>query len=82
MFQEMPVGIFLESERPRSSGRYRYMPYRGRGHYQLGLEMGKKGSARCYYDVGPERISFSVVGCPEYGVLELADFEAEAKGGA
>lgn len=82
MFEGMPVGIFLESEWPRHGGRYRYMPYRGLGHYQMQTQRREKGNARCYYDVGSERVSFTVADCPEYGILVLVDFEVEAKGGA
>ncbi len=78
-FKEMAVGYFIESEYPRQSGRYHYMPYRGPGHYQMQLERREKGSVRCYYNVGSKRVSFVVVDCPEYGLLELADFETGAK---
>ncbi len=80
MFEGMPVGYFEESEYPRQSGRYRYMPYRGPGHYQMGLEMREKGSARCHFNVGLEQISFTVSDCPEYGILELEDFDARGSG--
>ena len=56
------------------------MPYRGPGHYQIGLEMREKGSARCYFIDGPEQVSFTVSDCPAYGLLELADFEAKENG--
>jgi hypothetical protein len=36
-FEGKPVGYFEESECPRVPGRYRYMPYRGIGHYELGV---------------------------------------------
>lgn len=79
MFKGMPVGYFEESEYPRRSGQYRYMPYRGLGHYQMQSERHEHGNVRCYFDVGSERISFAVLDCPENGLLELTDFEIEAK---
>ncbi len=80
MYEGMPVGFFEEAEYPRQGGRYRYMPYRGAGHYQMQVELGEKGSARCSYTAGSERVTFAVVACPEYGLLELADFEAKDSG--
>jgi hypothetical protein len=80
MFKGMRVGFFLEAEKPRHNGRYRYMPYRGPGHYQMQMQRREKGSARCYYDVGSKRVSFTVADCPEYGILVLVDFEVGAKG--
>ena len=35
MFDGKPVGYFEERELPRVPGRYRYMPYRGLGHYEM-----------------------------------------------
>ena len=77
MVEAMAVGYFIDAEYPRQSGRYRYMPYRGPGHYQMQLELRERGSARCYYDIGTKRVSFTVIDCPAYGLLELADFETE-----
>jgi hypothetical protein len=82
MFKGMPVGFFEGSEYPRRSGRYRYMQYRGPGHYQMQTERREKGRVRCYYGVGSEHVSFAVLDCPEYGILELAEFEAGARGDA
>jgi hypothetical protein len=79
MFEGMPVGIFMEAEWPREDGRYRYMPYRGLGHYRMQTRRREKGSARCYFDDGRERVCFTVADCPEYGVLVLVDFEVGAK---
>jgi hypothetical protein len=75
MFEDMPVGYFQESEFPATDGSYHYMPYRGPGHYRLGLRLQETGRAQCCYDVGSERVLFVVRRCPEYGVLELIEFE-------
>ena len=75
-FNGMPVGYFEESEYPRNDGRYRYMPYRGLGHYQMGIELREKGRARCNYTVGSEEVSFAVLDCPEYGFLKLGEFQS------
>ena len=74
-FDGMEVGHFEETEMPRAAGRFRYMPYRGPGHYEMQRHLRAGGSPRCYYDTGNVHIAFSVHGCPEYGVLELRDFE-------
>jgi hypothetical protein len=73
MFDGMPVGCF--EQMPRSPGRYRYEPYRGPGHYEVQTLRRSGGNPRCYYESGAERVSFTVRDCPEYGVLELYEFE-------
>jgi hypothetical protein len=75
MFKGMPVGHFEESEYPRRDGRYRYMPYRGPGHLQMQTELRNSARAECHYEFGGERVTFAVEDYPEYGVLELANFE-------
>ncbi|HTH48249.1 MAG TPA: hypothetical protein VMB21_12120 [Candidatus Limnocylindria bacterium] len=75
MFEGMLVGCFQERTFPATAGRYRYMPYRGPGHYNLGLRFQELGRAQCHYDVEGDRVFFVVLARPEYGVLELADFE-------
>lgn len=71
-FEDMAVGIFAEI--PRVSGRFRYEPYRGPGHYEMQTLLRSGGYPRCYYDSGDVRVIFTVRNCPEYGVLELGDF--------
>ena len=77
-FNGMPVGYFDESEYPRKAGRYRYVPYRGPGHYQMQTESREKGRARCCYNIGSERVFFDVLDCAEYGSLELGNFKTES----
>jgi len=74
-FDGMAVGRFEEPDFPRSPGRYRYEPYRGPGHYEMQTQRRAGGSPRCYYDAQDVRVTFTVRDCPEYGVLELCDFE-------
>jgi len=69
-FQGMPVGVFQEPEYPRTSGRYRYMRYRGPGHLRMGQAL-LKGPAQCSYKAGWRRRKFTVKSVPEYGVLEI-----------
>jgi hypothetical protein len=75
LFENMPVGYFQTSEFPASDGSYRYMPYRGPGHYYMGVKLRETGSAQCRYNTGDESVTFIVRSCPEYGVLELTGFE-------
>lgn len=75
MFECMPVGFFEESDFPARDGTYRYMPYRGLGHYRMVISLKETGMARCSYHRGSEWIGFVVRSRPEYGVLELVDFE-------
>jgi hypothetical protein len=76
MLDGIPVGYFEESDFPRSPGCYRYTPFRGPGHYVMRKERSAGGRPRCYYDADDVRVSFVVCDCPEYGVLELCDFES------
>jgi len=75
----MPVGYFEETEMPRVAGRFRYMPYRGAGHYEMQTLRKAGDCPRCYYDAGDSRVSFVVRDCPDYGVLELDDFETSPR---
>ena len=78
----LAVGYFLGAEYPRQDGRYRYMPYRGPGHYQLGVALREGHVARCHFETNEARVSFAVLSCPEYGVLELRDFQVSARNAA
>src|SRR5690606_15876347 len=77
-FDGMAVGLFLESDGPRIPGRYRYEPYRGPGHFDMQTICRAGGLPRCYYDIAAERVSFAVIDCPDYGVLQLGTFESTA----
>jgi hypothetical protein len=80
LFDGMPVGYFEEPEPSCMPGLYRYMPYRGAGHYEMQTLRRKGGSPRCYYEADGVRTWFTVKDCPEYGVLELCDFESKPHG--
>jgi hypothetical protein len=75
----MPVGYFDGQDFPSCPGSYQYMPYRGGGHYRMQLQLSAGESPRCTYDCGNTRVSFIVSGCPEYGVLELRDFDRSSR---
>jgi hypothetical protein len=74
-FDGMAVGYFVGSDGPRVPGDYLYEPYRGTGHYEMQSLLCGGGSPRCSYVAEGERVEFTVKGCPQYGVLELCDFE-------
>jgi hypothetical protein len=80
MFDDMPVGTFKEPDDPRLPGRYKYEPYRGPGHYDMCRRLRAGEKARCYYDCDEARVSFFVNDIPEYGVLELSDFQVSQPG--
>ena len=75
--EDMVVGHLEGNAFPTSSGIYRYMPYRGPGHYRLITSLKAVGPQRCYFLRGGERRYFTVMGCPSYGRLELASFESD-----
>jgi hypothetical protein len=51
------------------------MPLRSEAHYRLQLALKSTGPQRCYYETDGMKRYFSVLSCPSYGQLDLADFE-------
>ena len=78
----MEIGLFLVADGPHTPGRYPYEPYRSAGHHKLQTLLRNGSSPHCYYESAEERVIFIVVSCPEYGVLELKDFESTFIGAA
>ncbi len=76
-YEDMAVGYFEEPEFPSRPGRYRYMPYRGPGHHKMQTARRSGERPKCYYCGTGIRVTFLVVDCPEYGVLELTDFATQ-----
>jgi hypothetical protein len=76
-YEGMPVGYFEEERYPMSPGRYRYVPYRGPGHYEMQTARRAGAHPRCTFQAGGRAVSFTVVNCSDYGVLELAEFDGE-----
>jgi hypothetical protein len=74
-FEEMPVGLFEAI--PRAPGRYGYMPYRGPGHFDMQRKLKTGEPAVCYFLDGETEVSFTITGCPEYGVLEVSHVDAQ-----
>jgi hypothetical protein len=74
-FNGMPVGLFKGHELPCSPGSYHYEPYRGAGHYLMQQQLEGGITPRCSYHNDDSHVSFMVQDCPEYGILELRDFE-------
>ncbi|MEK0451599.1 MAG: hypothetical protein RL088_3867 [Verrucomicrobiota bacterium] len=75
-FDGTEVGYFRGGAFPKSAGHYQYEPYRGPGHYEMQERLNDGGNPRCYYETGGTRTTFVVRACPEYGVLELSEFES------
>jgi hypothetical protein len=65
----MVVGYF-EQAYPKTAGRYRYMPYRGPGHYMLGRALAT-GPARCTFESGGGPVHCTVRSLPESHVIEI-----------
>jgi hypothetical protein len=77
-FEGSQVGIF-EEEFPDHDGTYSYMPYRSSGHYNLQQALKKSPGQRCHYLKDGFIYNFTVLTCPEYGRLELIDFDTPVK---
>jgi hypothetical protein len=75
-FHESPVGYFHDDSLPNSAGCYRYVPYRTVGHHRLHGALRAQGPQRCHYVTANCKRYFTVVACPGYGLLQLADFDS------
>lgn len=75
-FNGQDVGYF-ESSSPMQDGPARYIPFRGPGHYDLQQALKAGLLPRCVYVINGVGISFDVLACPEYGVLELSNFQTD-----
>lgn len=71
------VGFFVDAISPDSDGLFRYEPYRGNGHWLMHQQLRQSGSARCSYVDAGRKVSFVVIACPEYGVLNLSSFSVQ-----
>jgi hypothetical protein len=71
-FGHLVVGYF-EDQPPSTAGEYRYMPFRGPGHYLLGQELGSKGPQYCHYVANGETRYFTVTRIPRRYVLEVSE---------
>jgi hypothetical protein len=79
-YKGMSVGFFEAAGYPTAPGRYRYMPYRGGGHYEMQTALKAGSRPRCSFRTDKRVVSFAVIACPEYGVLELVEFRNEDGG--
>jgi hypothetical protein len=71
-FGSQVVGYF-EDGPPSSAGQYRYMPFRGPGHFCLVQELARKGPQQCHYDTDGEARYFTVVRILSLHVLEVSE---------
>ena len=71
-FGHEAVGYF-EDQLPSSAGEYRYMPFRGPGHFLLGQELTRKGPQYCHYVVNGETRYFTVARIPRPNILEVSE---------
>jgi len=69
----MAVGLLLDSPLPPAPALWRYEPYRGPGHYELGTQLNTGQQAWCSYVPGDRMISFLVTEIPSYGVLKVLE---------
>jgi hypothetical protein len=67
-FEDHAVGYF-EDQLPSSPGEYRYMPFRGPGHFRLVEALASSGSQRCYYLIEGKKQYFIVLKTSNHGVL-------------
>lgn len=69
-FEGVRVGYF-EDVLPSSPGVFRYMPYRGYGHWRLGEALASH-SQSCYYVSHGKKHHFTLARIVSYGLLEVS----------
>lgn len=72
-YDEMAVGLLLDSPLPAAPSRWRYEPYRGPGHYELGTRLDAGQQAWCSYVSGDRMVRFLVTGISTHGVLQVVE---------
>ena len=65
------VGYFESDAFPGVAGRYRYIPYRGTGHYMMGQAVYRGEAPRCHFTDGDAVLAFVVRGLPEVHVIDI-----------
>jgi hypothetical protein len=74
-FDGEEAGVFYEGEEPSSDGVVEHMPVRSPAHLEMHRTVRASGVAHCTYTATDGRkLSFVVVGSPDYGVLKVANF--------
>jgi hypothetical protein len=76
-FESHAVGLFRDQAFPVEAGEYAYEPYRGLGHYEMQTALRNDAQVICKYMLNDQRVSFRVLSCPRYGVLNLSEFQIE-----
>ena len=71
VFDGNPVGEFEGPAFPNTPGRYRYMPFRGLGHYNMQTVLQTGTPAHCEGSDGKHAVELLVTSCPEDGVLQV-----------
>jgi hypothetical protein len=79
-FESLPVGLFRDQAFPVEAGEHAYEPYRGPGHYAMHMALRNGAEVICEYVMNDQRVSFRVLSCPRYGVLNLSGFQIERLG--
>ena len=77
-YQGNPVGYFEEEHLPAALGNYRYMPYRGPGHYRLMGALKSEGPQRCHFEKEGRKLFFTVKAWISTGLLELSEFDSSS----
>jgi hypothetical protein len=72
------VGEFTGAVPLVEVGRYAYMPFRGSGHYAMQTALRAGLPARCEIPHASGHVTIEVIGCPEYGVLEIGAVHARS----
>ena len=72
-FRGLPVGYFEEATYPKEEGRYRYMPYRGPGHYEMMKALKEEILVEIQFE-DSGRVRKAKAKKSEYGFLELSEF--------
>ena len=58
---------------PTQPGKYRYMPYRGLGHFNMIEECARAGRAQCTFTAPNGTIGFVAKPAGEYGMIDVSE---------
>lgn len=73
-YKNLPVGYFKNNKFPDTEGTYKYMPYRGSGHYELMVALEKNINTKPICTNFSENIIFEVTGIKDNNSLMLKNF--------
>ena len=78
LYNNEPVGYFIEIDSfPTIPGKYKYMPYRSPGHFQMYEECSKSGKVNCSFSDSGFDKTITVRISDNYGEIHIDKIDTE-----